>query len=127
MNKFYGFSILFLLFNTCKAFEIFYSQQSIVSPCDGTLVLFDYGYMNVTMTAAGTNHFNGEIKVKTSIRNLSETYATETYNGFSTGPVNKLSFRQQLGPFSLYYVLDCDIQGGQFSSISLGDIQVWKC
>lgn len=122
-------TFIFLLFfiSTGKAFEIFYSQQNVVSPCDGTLVLFDYGYMNVTMTTAGTDHFNGDIKVKTSIRNLGDTYATETDNSFTTGPVNKLSFRQQLGPFSFYYVLECDIQSGQFSSISLGDIQVWKC
>lgn len=114
-------------------FEIFYSQQSIISPCDGTPVIFDFGYINMTLTKSG-NVVSGSLYLQQTLRNSGFLHSQKQSGKFSFNVVpdasvykGVLQYDVSNSPFSIVYILMYGYDASRVTTVQLEDLQVAKC
>lgn len=122
-----------LLRRSDPGFEVFFSQQSIINPCTGYPITFDFGYFKMQLTR-NVDVVSGGILFQQTMRHDGKLYSQRNEGTFSANvpstskdyaPIIKYDVPDS--PFNMVYIFDFELTSTAVTGVHLKEIQVGKC
>ena len=119
--------------DTSATMELYWSQQSIINPCDGNPITFDFGHMKFNVMSYG-DVMSGTVYLQQTIRTMGDLFSQKEDGIFAIQiPPNTrsqdavLRFDVPETQFNFIYKVRFILQSSKVQSVTLEEIQVGKC